>query len=315
MEWMGGSNFLTIEEALRQSGTGELTPAELQRACLHQIDRLNSRLNAFITVGQLPRNDDRAPGTAEPVSTTNALAGIPIAVKDLFDTANVRTTAGSLFFKERVPTTDAAVVSRLKKAGAFIIGKTNTHEIALGVTSANPHFGSCLNPWDESRTPGGSSGGSAVAVATGMALAALGTDTGGSIRIPASLCGVVGLKPTYGRASLRGVFPLSWNLDHAGPLTRSVADAALMLQVIAAYDPNDPGSVDAPVDDFQAHLEEGIAGWRVAVGGGDYVEQADPEVRNALAVGADMMGRLGARVRPMDVSFLHQAAIANGLMT
>jgi len=162
-----------------------------------------------------------------------ALAGIPIAVKDLYDTQGIRTTAGTPFFDDHVPTQDAVVVKKMKDAGALILGKTNTHEVALGVTNVNPHYGACRNPWDTARISGGSSGGSAAAVAAGMCLAALGTDTGGSIRIPASLCGVVGLKPTYGRSSLHGVFPLSWNLDHAGPLARSVRDAALLLQVMA----------------------------------------------------------------------------------
>jgi aspartyl-tRNA(Asn)/glutamyl-tRNA(Gln) amidotransferase subunit A len=195
------------------------------------------------------------------------------------------------------------------------LGKTNTHEIALGVTTQNPHFGACRNPWDESRIPGGSSGGSAVAVSTGMALGALGTDTGGSIRIPASLCGIVGLKPTYGRVSTRGVFPLSWNLDHVGPLTRTVADAALMLQAIAGYDPDDPYSLDVPTEDYSARFHEGVRGWRVALGAGAYVEDADAQVLGAVHKAADVFQDLGAQVRRVDVSFLREAAIANGLMT
>ena len=293
---------------------GALAPADLQAACSQQIERLNPRLNAFITIAN-------APGTAEmqvghsALASPHALDGIPVGVKDLFDTANLRTTAGSRFYADNVPTTDAAVVAKLKQAGAFVIGKTNTHEIALGVTSVNPHFGPCRNPWDTDRISGGSSGGSAVAVATGMALAAVGTDTGGSIRIPASLCGVVGLKPTYGRVSLRGVLPLSWNLDHAGPLTRNVEDAALLLEVMAGFDPEDPYSVDAPAAEFQTPLQDGIRGWRVALGAGEYVERADDEVRGAVEHAADVLAAAGAEVEAVECSFLHQAALANGVVT
>src|SRR5690606_26954294 len=154
--------------------------------------------------------------------SSRALRGIPLAVKDLFDTAGIRTTIGSKFFAENVPAQDAFVVEKLKQAGALIMGKTNTHEIALGITGNNPHFGTARNPWDPRRIPAGSSGASAIAVATVMAVGTLSTDTGGSIRIPASLCGVVGFKPTFGRVSLRGAFPLSWNLDHVGPMTKTV---------------------------------------------------------------------------------------------
>ncbi len=214
---------LTIAQALPD----EETRLGLIRACYRQIERLNPTINAFITV--IP--PETRPRTGPP--SNGALRDIPIAIKDLYETAGVRTTAGSLFFQDYIPEEDAVAVSKLKAAGAEIIGKTGTHEVALGVTSINPHYGSPRNPWDTARITGGSSGGSAAAVAAGMCMAALGSDTGGSIRIPASLCGVVGLKPTYGRISLRGVFPLSWNLDTAGPLTRSVKDAALLLQVLA----------------------------------------------------------------------------------
>jgi len=314
MDVMGGLNFLSVKEGLKKMRTGALAPPDLQVACRQQIECLNPRLNAFITIAEVPRT---AEIQAEELglASGNTLAGIPIAVKDLFDTANLRTTAGSRFFQDNIPTTDAAVVAKLKRAGAFIIGKTNTHEIALGVTSVNPHFGPCRNPWDPARISGGSSGGSAVAVASGMALAAVGTDTGGSVRIPASLCGVVGLKPTYGRVSLRGVLPLSWNLDHAGPLTRNVGDAALMLQVMAGFDPDDSYSVDAPVGEYQAQLEDGISGWRVALGVGEYVEQADTEVRRAVERAADVLATAGAEVQAVECSFLHQGALANGLVT
>ncbi len=222
----------TIDEALEALRRGSATPRSLAEDCYRRIESLDPALRAFITI--LPLQDALGLQAAPDGSPrSHLLRGIPVAVKDLFDTAGIRTTVGSRFFEARVPQQDAVVVTRLREAGGILIGKTNTHEIALGVTGDNPHYGTARNPWDRSRIPGGSSSGSAIAVATGMAFAALGTDTGGSIRLPASLCGVVGLKPTMGRVSTRGVFPLSWNLDHAGPLARCVRDAARVLQVIA----------------------------------------------------------------------------------
>ena len=292
---------LTISQTLPD----EEIRLELTQACYHQIERLNPTINAFITVIPPEQSSIGA-------SSTGTLSGIPIAVKDLYETAGIRTTAGSLFFKDYIPEQDAVAVKKLKAAGANIIGKTSTHEIALGVTNINPHYGSPRNPWDTSRITGGSSGGSAAAVATGMCMAAMGSDTGGSIRIPASLCGVVGLKPTYGRVSLRGVFPLSWNLDHAGPLTRSVKDAALLLQVLAGYDEEDPSSADVPVDDYSKRIEAGIKGWRIALAVGEFVEVSNAEVLAALQAAAHIFEYLGANLEEVDVSWLYEAALANG---
>jgi len=311
---MHSTDLPTLHDAIGRIRAGTLSPLELWKACSDQIERLNPRLNAFITLMQPSYVlDSRLPSAPETAALP--LAGIPIAVKDLFETSGVRTTAGSLFFKDYVPDHDAAAVVRLRVAGGQIIGKTNTHEIALGVTTINPHFGACHNPWNADCVPGGSSGGSAVAVATGMALAALGTDTGGSIRIPASLCGVVGLKPTFGRVSLRGIIPLSWNLDHAGPLTRCVADAALLLQVIAGYDEDDLQSVDTPVDQYARQLEDGVRGWRIALACGTYAEDCDADVLEAVQRAAEVFESIGARVTRVDLSFLRDAAAANGLMT
>lgn len=311
---------LTITEALAD----EETRIGLTQACYRQIQRLDPSIHAFITVippeqssereaEQFPDQKEIASGQGTPLAKT--LTNIPIAVKDLYETAGVLTTAGSLFFKDYIPEEDAVVVSKLKAAGADIVGKTSTHEIALGVTNINPHYGTTRNPWNISYITGGSSGGSAAAVATGMCMAALGTDTGGSIRIPASLCGVVGLKPTYGRVSLRGVFPLSWNLDHAGPLTRSVKDAALLLQVLAGYDEEDPASVDVPIDDYLENINLGIKDWRVALAVGDFVEVSDAEVLAAVRVAAKYFEYLGAKVEEVDTSWLYEAAVANGRMT
>jgi aspartyl-tRNA(Asn)/glutamyl-tRNA(Gln) amidotransferase subunit A len=329
-------NFLSIHEAVQLLEDGKIPPHALTEACFRQIERLNPTLNAFITVcdeviaGPVPsearelakgatgRGLDMSEKTSRPTrppALAMTLKNIPIAVKDLFETKGIRTTAGSKFFADYVPTQDAVAVQKLKEAGAVILGKTNTHEIALGVTSNNPHFGACRNPWDTQRIPGGSSGGSAVAVASGMALAALGTDTGGSIRIPAALCGVVGLKPTYGRVSLRGVFPLSWNLDHVGPLTRTVKDAALLLQIIAGYDSEDPACANVPVDDYLSHIENGIKGQRVALAVGDYIENSDREVLEAVTEAAKIFEKLGARVEKVEMSLLREAALANGVIT
>ena len=287
----------------------EITASDLTAACYRQIERLNPTLNAFITVvppEQLLTQD----GTQNML-----LEGIPLAVKDLYDTKGIRTTAGTRFFADNVPQEDAYVVQKIKRAGAQIIGKTNTHEIALGVTNNNPHYGACRNPWDITRTPGGSSGGSAVAVATGMAMAALGTDTGGSIRIPASLCGVVGLKPTYGRVSLRGILPLSWNLDHAGPITRKVEDAALMLQVMGGYDELDPASVKTLPGDYSSHLKDSMKERKVALAIGSFIEEAEQEVLEAVRNAARVLETQGVIVTEVNVDFLKEGTLANALMT
>jgi aspartyl-tRNA(Asn)/glutamyl-tRNA(Gln) amidotransferase subunit A len=299
---------LTISSALEQLRSGTLSPAELSAACFETIERLNPAINAFITVLNPAQIAPRP-------ATESALGGIPIAIKDLYQTEGVLTTGGTSFFKDFIPSQDAAVVERLKTAGAVISGKTNTHEIALGVTGVNPHYGAVRNPWDRQRICGGSSSGSAAAVVSGMSLAAMGTDTGGSIRIPASLCGVVGLKPSYGRISMRGVFPLSWNLDHAGPITKTVRDAALLLQVLAGYDELDPASINQPVDDYLSGLEAGVSGWRMAVLTGDYAWGSDPEVLEAVREAGQVFESLGAKVQPVELNFLREAALANGLMT
>ncbi len=307
MDGMMQPRRLSIEDAIARMRSGEATAQSIIDDCERQIEQLNADLCAFVTVLDKPRVQEAQP--------SGKLGGIPVAVKDLFETKGIRTTAGTSFFKDYIPGTDAVAVQKLNQEGAVVVGKTNTHEIALGVTTVNPHYGTTRNPWDKTRIAGGSSGGSAVAVATGMALAALGTDTGGSIRIPASLCGIVGLKPTYGRVSVRGVFPLSWNLDHVGPLVTTVRDAALMLQVLAGYDPEDPFCADQPVDDYLVSIEESVQGWRVALATGAYFAEADAEVLKAVETAADVLKALGAVVEKVDMSFLRDAAVANSLMT
>jgi aspartyl-tRNA(Asn)/glutamyl-tRNA(Gln) amidotransferase subunit A len=305
---------LTLTSALDSLHAGEVTAQQLAEDCSGQIKRLNPQLNAFITVIDVPSAlEAQLPATVHPV--TSALRGVPIAVKDLFDTAGVRTTAGSKFFSDHVPDSDAFVVEKIKQAGAIILGKTNTHEIALGVTGNNPHYGTARNPWDPTRIPGGSSSGSGIAVATGMALGALGTDTGGSIRIPASLCGVVGFKPTYGRVSLRGAFPLSWNLDHVGPMTKCVKDAALMLQVISAYDPLDPASQKMLSGDYLGHLVDDMEGRKIAFGVGEYIDGTDPEIFAAVCEAAKVFEAMSCKVQEVNMDWMRDAALANKTMT
>ena len=247
---------LSISEAAELLRQKKISPVDLATACLDRIERLNPVLNAFITVthesamdqarvaeDEIQRGDWRGP-----------LHGIPIGLKDLIDTAGVRTTCGSALFADRVPTEDAEVVQCLKRAGAVLLGKQNLQEFAYGGTSASSHYGPVHNPWDPKHIAGGSSGGSAAAVVAGMCFAAIGSDTGGSVREPAAFCGIVGLKPTYGRVSTRGVFPLSWSLDHVGPLCRNVRDAAIMLEAIAGYDALDATCVDWPTEEYAEAL-------------------------------------------------------------
>ena len=238
------TELATIVEASAALRARKLSPVELTRACLDRIERLNPRLNAFITVtAESALQEARA--AEQEIARSNyrgPLHGIPIALKDIVDTAGVRTTAASAVFADRVPQEDARVVTLLKQAGAVIVGKTNLHEFAYGGSGLIGHFGPVRNPWDVTRITGGSSSGSAAAVATGMCLAAIGTDTAGSIRLPAAFCGIVGHKPSYGLVSARNVVPLSWSFDHVGPMTRTVADAALILSIIVGYDAHDLAS-------------------------------------------------------------------------
>ncbi len=305
---------LTLAKAAELVRTKKVSPVELTRAHLDRIRRVDPALNSFLTVTEEIALE-QAKSAEQAVQQENHLGplhGIPVALKDLFETKGIRTTAGSLFFKDHVPDEDATLVQRLATAGAVLLGKLNLHEWAGGVTNENPHYGNCNNPWDVERIPGGSSGGCGAALAAELCLGAYGSDSGGSIRIPASLCGVVGLKPTYGRISLKGAVPLSWHLDHAGPMARVVHDVALLLQAAAGYDPDDPACAPAPVDDFAAGLAEGVEGWRIGLAQGPYFEQADPEVRQAVEAAALLFEGLGARVTAVQVEEAADAWRANG---
>ena len=233
VEALTSAPLIEIARALRQR---KVSPLELVDAYSRHIEQA-SGLHAFITLaGERARQDARRAGRRLAQGESGPLLGVPIAVKDLFATRGVRTTAGSRILKDWVPTRDAAVVARLRAAGAIIFGKTNLHEFAYGVSNANPWWGIARNPHDPTRSPGGSSGGSAIAVVAGLCAGALGSDTGGSIRVPASLCGCVGLKPTFGTIPLDGTVPLGWSLDHAGPLARTVGDAGVLLDVLTGMD-------------------------------------------------------------------------------
>ncbi len=311
---------LTITSALDHLLKGDFSSLELTETCLRRVEELNPDLNAFITV--TPETAVIAALAADSVYQLKpanlggiALLGIPVVIKDLIDTAGMRTTAGSKFLAENIPAEDAECVLRLRQAGTVILGKTNTHEFAFGVTGLNPHFGNAKNPHNSLHVSGGSSSGSAVAVATGMCLGGLGTDTGGSIRIPASLCGVVGLKPSYGRISTRGVIPLSWNLDHVGILTKNVRDASLMLAVIAGYDPHDPASVNLLGLDDVIDPDRDMKGKSIAMAAGPFLEECNGKILE----GMDEVGRIlksrGSKIEAIDISWLAELARTNSLMT
>jgi aspartyl-tRNA(Asn)/glutamyl-tRNA(Gln) amidotransferase subunit A len=288
--------FAAIAELAPRLAAKELSPVELTEAVLARIDRLEPQIKAFITV--TPDAARHAARAAEAAIMAGhhlgPLHGIPVGIKDLYATRGVATTYGSPLFADWVPDFDAAAVERLKRAGAVLVGKTNLHELAYGSTSTNAHYGAVRNPWRRDHHPGGSSGGSAAAVAAGMAHAAMGSDTGASIRQPASCCNLVGIKPTFGRVSKFGALPLAWSQDHAGPLTRTVRDAALVLQVLAGHDPRDPTSVARAVPDFSAGLERGIRGSRIGVGRAFFFEDCDPEITAAVEAALSVLADQGA---------------------
>ena len=277
-----------------------VSPVELTEACLARIERLNPSLNVFITVtaDEALREAREAESEIGKGRWKGPLHGIPIALKDLIDTAGVKTTAASGIFKDRVPTEDAEVVRRLKGAGAVFLGKLNMHEFAYGITSAVSYFGAVHNPWKTECSAGGSSGGSAAAVAAGLCYGALGSDTSCSIRLPASYCGIAGLKPTYGRVSTRGVVPLSWSLDHIGPMTRSALDAALMLQVIAGYDPQEITSADVPVPQYAVASSKAP---RIGLPREQFWKSLDPEVEAAMNQALGVLSKLTAETREVQI--------------
>lgn len=296
---------LGLVEAAALVADGSVSPVELVRACLERIDRLDGQILAFVEVLA-----DEALATAAAAEREIAggtyrgpLHGIPVAVKDLVDLIGARTRAGSSVLADARPApVDAPVVARLRAAGAVIVGKTTTHEFAFGVFTPPTR-----NPWNLDRVPGGSSGGSAAAVSAGMAFAAIGSDTGGSIRIPAACCGVVGLKPTFGRVPKAGVIPLSWSLDHVGPLARGVEDAAVFLQAIAGPDPSDPTTADAPVPDFLGEAGHSLSGLRIGVPDRHFDHLLQPSVASAVRWAMERLRDAGAVIERVAMPSLDHA--------
>ena len=281
----------------------EISPVEVAEAFLRRIDALEPRLNAFIT-----RVDDHALQSAREAEAEilrgqyrGPFHGIPVGLKDLFWTKDIRTTSGSLIDGDFVPMEDSAVASRIKAAGAYCIGKLHMTEYAFDGTSLNHHYGPAHNPWDTTRMAGGSSSGPGVAVASGEVPIALGTDTGGSVRVPSALCGITGLKPTFGLISRFGVTPLSWSMDHVGPMARTVRDVALALDMLAGHDPRDQGSAQTPAQDYLAELDRGMRGVRVGVPREFIWEIMDLEIEQAFRAALAHMESLGARIQEVSV--------------
>ena len=297
---------LTIHEANAYLASGKFTAVELAQSVIDRILAVDNDVQAYLTLmpeealAQAHAADERrAAGEDAP------LLGIPLAIKDVLCTEGIPTTCGSRILENFVPPYDGTAVARLKAAGAIIMGKTNTDEFAMGSSTENSAFFTTHNPWDLSRVPGGSSGGSGAAVAAGECLGALGTDTGGSVRQPAALCGVVGLKPTYGRVSRYGLVAFASSLDQIGVLTRDVTDAALLLGVIAGHDPRDSTSMDVPVPDYNSGLQDndGLEGMRVGVPKEYFIEGMQPEVEMAVRAAVDQLPGLGAEI--IEVSLPH----------
>ena len=289
----------SLVEVSRLLSVGEISPVELARAQLDRIDRFNDKFNCYITVMA-----DEAMVAAKAAErelrsgrSRGPLHGIPIAVKDVFDTRGTRTTAGTRLYADRVPDHDASVIKRLHDSGAIISGKTNLHELSWSSTSINPHYGAVRNPWNPDHIAGGSSGGSAAAVAAGLAFAALGSDTGCSIRQPAHCCGIVGLKPQFGRVAKDGAIPCSLTLDHIGPMARTVDDTALLLQAIAGFDARDPYSLETPVPDFMSEIDKGVDGMRVGFLRGHFSDRCEADVASAVEAAAEQFKTLGASVK------------------
>ncbi len=285
--------FLSIEQASRLLRRREISPVELVEVALARIERWNPAFDAFLTVLAEParRHAKLAEKQIRRGGPRSPLHGIPISLKDNFLTRGIRTTAGSKILADFVPKTDSDVAVKLARAGAILLGKTNMHEFAYGITGENPHYGSSRNPWARERISGGSSGGSAVAVATGMGLASVGTDTGGSIRIPAALSGIVGLKPTFGLVSAEGVVPLGVTFDHVGPLARSVTDACIVLEWIAGKYPR-----GATRPDHRKLLKNRPRRFRLGMPKEFFFERLDPEVQSLVDAAAQKFESLGARI-------------------
>jgi len=307
--------FLSITEASRMLAAKTLSPVELTEALLRRIEALNPELDAFLLV-----DGDRARAAAQQAEAAiqggrrlGPLHGVPFALKDIVDTADLRTTCHSKILEDNIPTMDATVAAKLKAAGGILLGKTATHEFAIGGPAFDLPWPPARNPWNRDHHPGGSSSGSGAALAAGLAPMAIGTDTGGSVRNPASSCGIVGMKATYGRVSRAGVFPLSYSLDHIGPMTRSVTDNALMLQAIAGYDARDPAAAPNAVSDYTVAIEKGVAGLKI--GYLRHFHETDLPAHPDMAAGLDaaigVLRAEGAEIKDVSLAPLKEFAATN----
>lgn len=303
-------SLVALSRELRER---RLSPVEVLRTLLERIE--SDVTNAFITVAAERALEEASRAEAEIMAGRDRgpLHGVPIALKDIISTRGLRTTIGSAFFADNVPDHSATVARELEDAGSVLIGKTNTHEFAYGPTGDRSYFGPTTNPHDGRRITGGSSGGSGAAVAANLCYGALGSDTGGSIRIPAALCGIVGMKPTFGRVSKHGVFPLAWSLDHVGPITRTVEDNAIMLNALAGRDPEDPYSLDLAAEDFARDLKRGVRGATIGIPKEFYFEHVDNEVEALVREAAEAFLPLGAGVREVEVPNLLETLHAQRL--
>lgn len=308
---------MSIRELASLIQARKLSPVELTQFCLSRIQDLDIKLHSFITV-----MDDTALEEAKSAEQAilsggykGLLHGIPIGLKDLFYTKGVRTTAGSKILSDFFPDQDAHSVINMKAEGGIILGKLNMHEFAYGGLGTNAFYGTPANPWDTQCLPGGSSSGSGVALIAGLLPAATGSDTGGSIRIPASFCGIVGIKPTYGRVSRHGVIPLSWSLDHPGPMARGVEDCAILLGAMAGYDHKDPASSMLPVPDYAGELKQGIRGMRVGIPKELFFEEVQDQVKERVEEAINLLKRLGASIEEVSFPDVHDAtAISSGIL-
>jgi aspartyl-tRNA(Asn)/glutamyl-tRNA(Gln) amidotransferase subunit A len=298
--------YASIDELAPHIESGELSPVELTHASLDRIEALEPQLNAFLEVFSESALAQARAAEAEIRSGSyrGPMHGITVALKDLIDVEGTITTGGSTILKDNMATSDATITRLLKEAGAIIIGKAALVEFAMGATGMNPHYGASHNPWNLERICCGSSMGSASAVAAGLAVTAIGSDTGGSIRMPAAVTGTAGLKPTYGRVSRAGVLDLSWSCDHVGPMTRTVADCAHMMNAISGHDPRDPASANQPVPDFTSGLKQGRQGLRIGVPLDFFYDDIDPEIEAAVRAGIALMEREGAMVSEISIPWV-----------
>jgi len=297
--------YLTISEAGAGLRRKEFSPVELTKACLERIRAIDGKLHSFITLtAELAlRQAEQAEKELHSGHDRGPLHGIPIALKDLYAAKGIRTTCHSAVLEHWIPDHDATAVNKLQEAGTILLGKLGMHEFAFGGPSVDAPFPAVRNPWNTAHIPGGSSSGSGAALAAGLCYGALGSDTGGSIRTPSSHCGIVGIKPTYGRVSRYGVVPLSWSLDHAGPMARSVEDCAILLQAIAGYDPRDPASANVAVPDFRARSRDGIKGLRFGVPRANWFDEnkgTDPETEAVFDNALKTLESLGAVIVEID---------------